>query len=183
MNLVAKIFSLIMSVIMAILPMGGAVTKSSGTPASDNYPYTLEDMSVVYDNVDESGNYYPLVVVPGISHSITYVVDENYDSSSAEDPSRPPIKKDAFGNDLQSGTMIFDVPEILKAVARYLIAPLVKSIIAQKDCGIVDAVGKVADVAFSVQKTFGVQRFICGLCNTRRCRHTELYAVPVRISL
>lgn len=153
MNLVAKIFSLIMSVIMAILPMGGAVTKSSGTPASDNYPYTLEDMSVVYDNVDESGNYYPLVVVPGISHSITYVVDENYDSSSAEDPSRPPIKKDAFGNDLQSGTMIFDVPEILKAVARYLIAPLVKSIIAQKDCGIVDAVGKVADVAFSVQKT------------------------------
>ena len=144
MNLIAKIFSLIMSVIMTILPMGGAVAKTSDAPASDNYPYTLEDMSVVYDNVDENGNYYPLVVVPGISHSITYVVDENYDSSTAEDPSRPPIKKDAFGNDLQSGTMIFDVPEILKAVARCLIAPLVKSVIAQKDCGIVDAVGKVA---------------------------------------
>ena len=35
-----------------------AFTKeASNTPASDNYPYTLEDMSVVYDNVDENGNY------------------------------------------------------------------------------------------------------------------------------
>ena len=153
MTLIAKIFSAIMAVIMALAPLSGAVTKSSDTSASDNYPYTLEDMSVVYDNVDENGNYYPLVVVPGISHSITYVIDEDYDSSTAEDPSRPPIKKDAFGNDLQSGTVIFDVPEILKTVALYLIAPLVKSVIAQKDCGLVDAIGKVADTAFSAQKT------------------------------
>lgn len=152
MTVITKIISIVTAIIMALLPMGGAM-KASEKSASGDYPYTLEDMSVVYDNVDENGNYYPLVVVPGISHSITYVVDEDYDSSTAEDPSRPPIKKDAFGNDMQSGTVIFDIPEILKAVARYLIAPLVKSVIAQKDCGLVEAIGKVADAAFSVQKT------------------------------
>lgn len=152
MTVITKIISIVTAIIMALLPMGGAM-KTSEKSASSDYPYTLEDMSVVYDNVDENGNYYPLVVVPGISHSITYVVDEDYDSSTAEDPSRPPIKTDAFGNDMQSGTIIFDMPEILKAVARYLIAPLVKSVVAQKDCGLVDAIGKVADAAFSVQKT------------------------------
>ena len=150
---ITRIISAVMAVIMALVTLNGTVTKSSDSPSSDNYPYTLEDMSVVYDNVDENGNYYPLVVVPGISHSITYVVDRDYNSSAAEDPSRPPIKKDAFGNDLQSGTVIFDVPEILKTVASSLIAPLVKSVIAQKDCGLVDAIGKVADTAFSAQKT------------------------------
>ncbi len=154
MQLITKVISLALSFIMALIPVGVSVEKNgSDTPASDSYPYTLEDMSVVYDNVDENGNYYPLVVVPGISHSITYVVDEDYDSSADGDSSRPPIKKDAFGNDLQSGTIIFDVPEILKTVALYLIAPLVKSVIAQKDCGLVNAIEKVADSAFSVQKT------------------------------
>ena len=154
MTVISKIFSVILSFVMAFLPVGNAFTnEASNTPASDNYPYTLEDMSVVYDNVDENGNYYPLVVVPGISHSITYVVDEDYDSSTADDPSRPPIKKDGFGNDMQGGTIIFDIPEVLKTVAKYLLAPLVKSVIAQKDCGLVEAVGKVADTAFSVQQT------------------------------
>ena len=139
---ITRIISAVMAVIMALVTLNGTVTKSSDSPSSDNYPYTLEDMSVVYDNVDENGNYYPLVVVPGISHSITYVVDRDYNSSAAEDPSRPPIKKDAFGNDLQSGTVIFDVPEILKTVASSLIAPLVKSVIAQKDCGLVDEIGR-----------------------------------------
>lgn len=153
MTVIAKLFSVFMAIITAIIPLSSAETKSTEASAAESYPYTLEDMSVVYDNVDENGNYYPLVIVPGISHSITYVVDEDYDSSTAEDSSRPPIKKDAFGNDLQSGTIIFDVPEILKAVARYLIAPLVKSLVSQKDCGLVDAIGKVAEVAFSAQKT------------------------------
>lgn len=151
MTVIAKLLSAFIAIITAIVPLNAAVTKN--TEAVESYPYTLEDMSVVYDNVDENGNYYPLVVVPGISHSITYVVDEDYDSSAADDSSRPPIKKDAFGNDLQSGTIIFDVPEILKSVARYLIAPLIKSLAAQRDCGIVDAIGKVADTAFSAQKT------------------------------
>ncbi len=153
MTVIAKLFSVFMAIITAIVPLSSAGTKSTEASAVESYPYTLEDMSVVYDNVDENGNYYPLVIVPGISHSITYVVDEDYDSLTAEDSSRPPIKKDAFGNDLQSGTIIFDVPEILKAVARYLIAPLVKSLVSQKDCGLVDAIGKVAEVAFSAQKT------------------------------
>lgn len=153
MTFITKIISLFMSVLTVLLPTSTALQKTSDTTASDNYPYTLEDMSVVYDNVDENGNYYPLIVVPGISHSITYVVDEDYDYSSAEDSSRPPIKKDLFGNDLQGSTVIFNIPKILGAVAAYLLVPLIKSIAAQKDCGLVDAVGKVADVAFSEQQT------------------------------
>ena len=86
---ITRIISAVMAVIMALVTLNGTVTKSSDSPSSDKYPYTLEDMSVVYDNVDENGNYYPLVVVPGISHSITYVVDREYNSSAAEDPSRP----------------------------------------------------------------------------------------------
>ena len=55
---ITRIISAVMAVIMALVTLNGTVTKSSDTPASDNYPYTLEDMSVVYDNVDENGNYY-----------------------------------------------------------------------------------------------------------------------------
>lgn len=112
MQLITKLLSAVLSFIMVFIPVGVSVEKDgSDTLASDNYPYTLEDMSVVYDNVDENGNYYPLVVVPGISHSITYVVDEDYDSSTAKDPSRPPIKKDAFGNDLQRERLFLTCPK------------------------------------------------------------------------
>ena len=55
---ITRIISAVMAVIMALVTLNGTVTKSSDSPASDNYPYTLEDMSVVYDNVDENGNYY-----------------------------------------------------------------------------------------------------------------------------
>lgn len=153
MPVTTKIISLVMSVLTFFAPLTATLQTTSDTPASDSYQYTLEDMSVLYDNVDENGNYYPLIVVPGISHSITYVVDEDYDAASAEDPSRPPIKKDLFGNDLQGSTVIFNIPKIIGAVARYLLVPLVKSLVTQRDCGLVDAVGKVANVAFSEQQT------------------------------
>lgn len=71
MTFITRIFSAVMAMIMTLVSLSGAIIKTSNTSASDNYPYTLEDMSVVYDNVDENGNYYPLVVVPGISHSTT----------------------------------------------------------------------------------------------------------------
>ncbi len=153
MTVTTKIISIVMSVLTVFAPLTATLQTTSDTPASDNYQYTLEDMSVLYDNVDENGNYYPLIVVPGISHSITYVVDEDYDAASAEDQSRPPIKKDLFGNDLQGSTVIFNIPKIIGAVARYLLVPLVKSLVTQRDCGLVEAVGKVADVAFSEQQT------------------------------
>lgn len=154
MTIISKIISLILSAVTLIMPISTALSsEESSTPASDNYPYTLEEMATVYDNVDKNGNYYPLIVVPGISHSITYVVDEDYDFEAAEDQSRPPVKKDLFGNDMQSSLIIFDIPKILAAAAVYLIVPLVKSIAAQKDCGVVEAVGKLADVAFSEQQT------------------------------
>lgn len=155
MAIITKLVSLIMSAIMALSPalIKGTTTPESGKPASENYPYTLEDMSVVYDEKDENGNYYPLIVVPGISHSITYVVDENYDYNNATDKSKPPIAQDAFGNDLSGSTVIVDIPNIILAAARYFLVPLINSVIFQKDCGVVEGMGKLADVAFDPQQT------------------------------
>lgn len=154
MSLITKAISVILSVIMAIVPtLQSTPQPSVDTTAAENYKYTLEDMSVIYDEKDENGNYYPLVVVPGISHSITYVVDENYDYENAEDPSKPPIKQDAFGNDMTGSTIILDIPTTIFAALTYFIAPLVLSVVTQSDAGIVDGIAKLADAAFSVQQT------------------------------
>lgn len=151
-----KRFKKILSVILAVMMIAAPVTvfAASDHPASDNYPYTLDDMKIVFDEKDENGNYYPLIVVPGISQSKMYVVDENYDYESAEDPTYPPIKKDDWGNELTGSTLIFDIAATAKAAIRYLIIPLICSVILQKDCGLVNAIEKVADVAFSPQQTF-----------------------------
>lgn len=154
MNFVIKSISVILSVIMAVLPtLQTAPQPTPGANAAENYKYTLEDMSVVYDEKDENGNYYPLVVVPGISHSITYVVDENYDYENAEDPSKPPIKLDAFGNEMTGSTIILDIPATVLAAVTKFIVPLVLSVMTQSDAGVVEGIAKLADVAFSVQKT------------------------------
>ncbi len=154
MALITKIISAILAVIMSMV----SVVPETSQPAdkgdpSQNYKYTLDDMKVVYDEKDENGNYYPLIVVPGISHSITYVVDENYDFANAEDSSRPPIKQDSLGNDLTGSTIIIDIAETISAAVKYFIGPLVASIVTQSDSGVVDGIGKLADVAFGVQKT------------------------------
>lgn len=154
MTIITKAISVVLSVIMAIIPtLQAAPQPSVSTSAAENYKYTLEDMSVVYDEKDENGNYYPLVVVPGISHSITYVVDENYDYANAADQSKPPIKQDAFGNDMTGSTIILDIPSTILAAVTYFIVPLVMSVITQSDAGVVKGIAKLAEAAFSVQKT------------------------------
>ena len=154
MNLITKVISVVLSVIMTIVPtLQSTPQPSVTTTAAENYQYTLEDMSVVYDQKDENGNYYPLVIVPGISHSITYVVDENYDYANAEDPSKPPIKQDAFGNDMTGSTIILDIPATILAAVTYFIAPLVASVVTQSDAGLTAGIAKLADAAFSVQQT------------------------------
>ena len=154
MTIITKVISVILSVIMTIVPTLQATEKPAvEKTAAENYPYTLEDMSVVYDEKDENGNYYPLVIVPGISHSITYVVDENYDYENATDKSKPPIKQDLFGNDMTGSTIILDIPKTIFAALAYFIGPLIASVVAQADVGVVSGVAKLADAAFSVQQT------------------------------
>ncbi len=153
MSVITKIISVILSVIMSMVSVPVAPSEPTDEiPASERYQYTLEDMSVVYDEKDENGNYYPLVVVPGISHSITYVVDEDYDLANASDPSRPPIEQDLFGNDLTGSTIIIDIAKTVFAALAYFVGPLVASIVTQSDAGVVDGMGKLADVLFGVQK-------------------------------
>ena len=154
MTIITKVISVILSVIMTIVPTLQTTEKPAvEKTAAENYPYTLEDMNVVYDEKDENGNYYPLVVVPGISHSITYVVDENYDYENATDKSKPPIKQDLFGNDMTGSTIILDIPKTIFAALAYFIGPLIASVVAQADVGVVSGIAKLADAAFSVQQT------------------------------
>lgn len=154
MTIITKVISVILSVIMTIVPTLQATQKPEvEKTAAENYPYTLEDMEVVYDEKDENGNYYPLVVVPGISHSITYVVDENYDFENATDKSKPPIKQDLFGSDMTGSTIILDIPKTIFAALAYFIGPLIASVTAQADLGVVSGIAKLADAAFSVQQT------------------------------
>ncbi len=154
MNFISKVISVLLSLIVPMLSVPAEPTEpAENLSATENYQYTLEDMSVVYDEKDENGNYYPLVVVPGISHSITYAVDENYDYENADDPSRPPIKQDAFGNDLSGSTIIINIADTIGAALQYFITPLIFSIVFQSDCGLLDGIEKLADAAFSVQKT------------------------------
>lgn len=154
MTIITKVISVILSVIMTIVPTLQTTEKPAvEKTAAENYPYTLEDVNVVYDEKDENGNYYPLVVVPGISHSITYVVDENYDYENATDKSKPPIKQDLFGNDMTGSTIILDIPKTIFAALAYFIGPLIASVVAQADVGVVSGIAKLADAAFSVQQT------------------------------
>ena len=154
MTIITKVISVILSVIMTIVPTLQATQKPEvEKTAAENYPYTLEDMEVVYDEKDENGNYYPLIVVPGISHSITYVVDENYDYENATDKSKPPIKQDLFGSDMTGSTIILDIPKTIFAALAYFIGPLIASVTAQADLGVVSGIAKLADAAFSVQQT------------------------------
>lgn len=154
MTIITKVISVILSVIMTIVPTLQATQQpEAGNTAADNYPYTLEDMEVIYDEKDENGNYYPLIIVPGISHSITYVVDENYDYDNATDKSKPPIKQDMFGSDMTGSTIILDIPKTIFAALAYFIGPLIASVAAQTDVGVVDGIAKLADAAFSVQQT------------------------------
>ena len=152
MKTIKKILCVVLAVVIVAAPV--SVFASSDHPASDNYPYTLDDMKIIFDEKDENGNYYPLVVVPGISHSIMYVVYEDYDYASAKYPTDPPIKKDAWGNEMRGSMIILDIASTVKAAIRYLLVPLICTIITQKDCGFIKAIEKVADVAFSAQQTF-----------------------------
>lgn len=80
----------------------------------------------------------PTVIIPGISQSNVWLLDENGD-----------YKLDENGNKINCFPGVFDIDSILQQLSR----PLALSIAAQRDVGLSDAVADVAEEAFSVNAT------------------------------
>lgn len=84
---------------------------------------------------------YPVVIVPGINHSPTYLCDENGE-----------VKKSSDGTDI-GGTLLFFDNDILKREIVKLVLPLLASLVFQKDCGLTEKAYEVCNNIFSVQAT------------------------------
>lgn len=84
---------------------------------------------------------YPVVIVPGINHSPTYLCDKNGN-----------VKKSSDGTEI-GGTLLFFDNDILKRELPKLAIPLIGSLIAQRDMGLTDKAYEVCKSIFSVQQT------------------------------
>lgn len=84
---------------------------------------------------------YPVIFVPGINHSPTYLCDENGERMKSSD-----------GADIGGTLMIFD-NDVLKKELLKLIVPLLGSLITQKDYGLTEKAYEVVKNIFYVQET------------------------------
>ncbi|MGN0463387.1 MAG: hypothetical protein ACI4GA_01625 [Acutalibacteraceae bacterium] len=89
----------------------------------------------------EADDEYPVVIVPGINHSVTYLCDENGN-----------IKKNSKGEEIGGPLVYFDTDEIKKQLPD-LIFPLFRMLLTQKDNGFTDKVYELCKKIFSVQAT------------------------------
>ena len=108
-----------------------ALTKPIGTPS------TAESTA----STDEA-DYYPLIVLPGITHSTTYLLDENGNHALDKD-----------GNEIKSGSFILDRTTLVPDIVKQLAFPMAKMLITQKDNGFTDAVYNAAKSAVWIQAT------------------------------
>lgn len=84
---------------------------------------------------------YPVVIVPGINHSPTYLCDEEGD-----------VKKSSDGADIGGSLLIFN-NDVLKRELPKLAIPLVSSLITQSDRGLTEKAYEVCKSVFAVQQT------------------------------
>lgn len=84
---------------------------------------------------------YPVVIVPGINHSPTYLCDENGNALKSSD-----------GSEI-GGTLLIFNNDILKKELPKLALPLVGSLLAQRDTGLTEKAYEVCKNVFSVQQT------------------------------
>lgn len=82
----------------------------------------------------------PVVILPGISQSISYLANED---------GTPALNKD--GKELTGGLLIIDESTIYTTIVSKLLVPLTQTLIFQKDMGFTDAVYDTICEAFSVQ--------------------------------
>ena len=113
-----------------VLPYSGTVTKS--------YCENAAKESVALTKCDCE---YPVVFVPGINHSPTYLCDENGE-----------VKKSSDGTEIGGTLLIFD-NDVLKKELIKLALPLVGSLITQRDWNFTDKAYEACKKIFYVQQT------------------------------
>ena len=89
---------------------------------------------------DRPGTDYPLIILPGINHSVSYL---------ANDDGTPYINGD--GKEISGGIMLIDTEGIYGKLIKKLLAPLLASLVLQCDAGLSDAAYDLVCDLFSIQ--------------------------------
>ena len=94
-----------------------------------------------YDRITDCGDdceFYPTIIIPGLGQSNVLVADENGD-----------YVLDGDGNKISAFPAYIQLPEILKTA----IVPAIMSLVFQRDAGLSDALAKVIDICFGINKS------------------------------
>lgn len=97
--------------------------------------------SAAWDKRTDCGNdceFYPTIIIPGLGQSNVMVADENGD-----------YVLDSDGNKISAFPAYIQLPEIIKTA----IVPLLMSLVFQRDAGLSDAVAKIIDICFGINKS------------------------------
>lgn len=117
----------------------------SSAGVAENAKTQVDSSAYISSSVDVSktanSDEYPIVIVPGINHSKTYLCDEDGN-----------IKTNSDGEEI-GGTLLYFDSDIIKKEVPKLIVPLFKMLITQKDNGFTDKVYESLSKIFSVQAT------------------------------
>lgn len=125
----------LMSVLMAF-SSSGAIESAKNEVSDPAYAVSGAENP----NTAETDSY-PVIIVPGINHSVTYLCDENGN-----------VKTDSKGSQIGGPLIYFDTDGIKKEIPK-MILPLFKMLITQKDNGFTDKVYEICKKLFSVQAT------------------------------
>lgn len=131
---IRKITAVLLSILMLIpaVSVGGYAFSSASK-------YT--DPTIVHEKCTDCGDdceFYPTIIIPGLGQSNVLVADENGDYILDKD-----------GNKISAFPAYIQLPEILKTA----VVPALTSLVLQRDAGLSDAVAKVIDSCFGINKS------------------------------
>lgn len=140
----------IVALVLALVIAFSAFTCAYAAPADDSA--VAKAVDVLAESAESGGTHAdchdgdcghdPVVIVPGINHSPTYLYDEN---------DEPVLNKD--GKKIGGTLLIIDEDNILEVVLKKLALPLIKMLVTQTDSGF----------------TKGVYETICAMFNIQQC--------------
>lgn len=129
------------SIIMCIVMIFSIFTTAF---AADSEKYVeVNSVEDAADALVKADNQYPLVICPGINHSPVYVCDDKGDYICDKD-----------GKPLNGTIFITKTDKIASCIFKYLVFPLMLTLVTQRDCGLSKGVKKVTEELFSYQKTY-----------------------------
>ena len=138
------------AVVLALVMVFGTVTCAFAAPQSGKTEQTMsvaQAVDTLTQSAKEKGDcsdgdcdYSPVIAVPGINHSPTYLYDEN---------DNPVLNKD--GKQIGGSLLIIDTDPLVEIILKKLALPLIKMLVTQTDSGFPDAVYDVVSELFSIQ--------------------------------